>query len=117
MSFLDDKLSLKFSGEFTLYTVDSYQKNIDKIDFSDVCSIEFDLEDVVYFDTAASIFINSLIQKFKQKNIKSNIITNNRDILDTLELVEKSKRTSQRIPDAPRTSILELIGKRAHWYY
>ena len=108
---------MKFSGEFTLYTVTSYQKKIDKINFSKISSVDFDLEDVVYFDTAASIFINSLIQKMEQKNIISSIVTNNRDILDTLELVKKSKRTSQRIPDVTRRSLLDLIGRRTYWYY
>jgi phospholipid/cholesterol/gamma-HCH transport system permease protein len=49
--------------------VTSYQKKIDKIDLSHVREVDFDLEDVVYFDTAASIFINSLTDKLTQKKI------------------------------------------------
>jgi phospholipid/cholesterol/gamma-HCH transport system permease protein len=108
---------LKFSGEFTLYTITSYQKKIDKINFSKVKEVDFDLEDVVYFDTTASIFINSLIQKLTQKNINSNVITKNRDILDTLELVEMSKKTSRPIPKAKEKNILSYVGELVYIYY
>ncbi|EDZ62385.1 ABC transporter permease [Sulfurimonas gotlandica] len=108
---------MKFSGEFTLYTVTSYQNKIDEIDFSQVRKVDFDLEDVVYFDTAASIFINSLIHKLTQKNITSNIITTNKDILDTLELVLKSKKTSQAIPEETRPNFLNIIGENTYLYY
>lgn len=108
---------MKFSGEFTLYTVTSYKKKIDGIDFSQVRKVDFDLEDVVYFDTAASIFINSLIQKFTQKNIGTNIITTNQDILDTLELVETSKKTSKPLPKEAPKSILDYIGNKTYIYY
>lgn len=102
---------MKFSGEFTLYTVTSSQTKIDKIDFSKVRKVDFDLENVVYFDTAASIFINSTIKAFDKKNISSNVLTTDTDILDTLELVEKSKKTSQAIPETKRRNIITLIGE------
>jgi phospholipid/cholesterol/gamma-HCH transport system permease protein len=97
--------------------VTSYQNKIDEIDFSQVRKVDFDLEDVVYFDTAASIFINSLIHKLTQKNITSNIITTNKDILDTLELVLKSKKTSQAIPEETRPNFLNIIGENTYLYY
>ncbi|WP_372998560.1 ABC transporter permease [Sulfurimonas sp.] len=108
---------MKFSGEFTLYTVTSYQKKIDQIDFLKVGKVDFDLEDVVYFDTSASIFINSLIHKLAQKNITSNIVTTNKDILDTLELVSKSKKTSQAIPEETTPNLLNIIGENTYLYY
>lgn len=108
---------MNFSGEFTLYTVTSYQTKIDEIDFSKVKEVDFDLENVIYFDTAASIFINSLIHTLAQKNIKSNILTLNKDILDTLELVSKSKRTSQAIPEEKKQNILNIIGKNVYVNY
>lgn len=111
---MDDKLSLKFSGEFTLYTVTSSQAKIDKIDFSKVRKVDFDLENVVYFDTAASIFINSTIKAFDKKNISSNVLTTDTDILDTLELVKKSKKTSQAIPETKRRNLIAVIGENTN---
>jgi len=108
---------LKFSGEFTLYTVTSYQKKIDKIDLSDVIEVDFDLEDVVYFDTAASIFINLLIDKLAQKKISSNIISSNKDILDALELVQTSKKISKPLPKIEKKDFVDFVGTSAYLYY
>ncbi len=108
---------MKFSGEFTLYKVTSHQKQIDKINLIDVKNVEIDLEDVVYFDTAASIFIESLVQKFKQEDIAVEILTQNRDILDTLELVKKSKKTSLPIPKTAEKSFFNSIGEYTHSQY
>lgn len=108
---------MKFSGEFTLYVVNTYQDKLDKLDFSTVESIELDLENVTYFDTAASIFINSIIQKFESKNIVVNIHSENKDILDTLTLVKESKKTSQRIPIATEKTFIGFIGKITYQNY
>jgi phospholipid/cholesterol/gamma-HCH transport system permease protein len=97
--------------------VTSYQREIDGIDFSQVREIDFDLSNVVYFDTAASIFINSLIDELAQKNISSNILSDNKDILDTLELVAKSKKTSQKLPQEHKQSFLSIIGKMVYLYF
>ena len=106
-----------FSGEFTLYTVTSYQKKIDEIDFSQVREIDFDLSRVVYFDTAASIFINTLIDELAQKNITYNILTDNKDILDTLKLVSETKKTSQKLLQETKQDFLRLIGKKVCLYF
>ena len=90
---------------------------MDEIDFARVRSVDFDFEDLLYMDTAASIFINSLIEKLGQKNITSNILTQSSDVLDTLELVKKSKRTSQKIPKTKKKSLIDYIGKKSHTYY
>ena len=75
------------------------------------------MENVEYFDTAASIFINSFIQELNQKNIKTSILSSNKDILDTLELVKKSKRTTNSIPEVTRKSLLNSIGKKTYLNY
>nr|WP_321777639.1 MlaE family lipid ABC transporter permease subunit [Sulfurimonas sp.] len=108
---------MKFSGEFTLYSVNTYKEEIAKLDFLNVDKVEFDLEDVTYFDTAASIFINSLIKDFNYRDISSNILTQNKDILDTLELVKTSQKTSQKLPYEKEKTLIYAIGKTTHDYY
>ncbi len=108
---------MKFSGEFTLYVVNTYKNKLDKIDLLNLENIELDLEDVIYFDTAASIFINSIIKDFESKNITVNIISTNKDILDTLALVKKSKKTSQRIPIATEKTFIGSVGKITYQNY
>ncbi|RLA73505.1 MAG: ABC transporter permease [Epsilonproteobacteria bacterium] len=97
--------------------VTTYEKKIDKINLSKVNSVAIDLEDVEYFDTAASIFIHSLVKKFQKKSIATNIIASNSDILDTLKLVEKSKKTSLALPKASQKSFLNSIGEKTYLYY
>ncbi len=80
-------------------------------------SVDFDLEDVVYFDTTASIFINSLIKKLEQKEIATNILSSNGDILDTLALVKKSKKSSQAIPKVAKKTFLDVVGIKTYFYY
>ena len=51
-----NRLSLHFSGELTLYTVDKLQSQINDISMQNVEKITLDLSRVSYIDTAAAIF-------------------------------------------------------------
>ena len=70
---LDAKLLLKFSGELSLYTISSIEKQLENLNTSVVQSVEIDLSDVSSMDTAASIFINNLQTKYISENIKTDI--------------------------------------------
>jgi len=94
-----------------------YKKKIDKIKLFGVKEVDFTLDDVVYFDTAAAIFINSLREEFFQQNIKTTIITSNKDIVEALELVEKTKQKSQPLPQELKSTSLEHIGEIFYNYY
>ncbi|MDD2449747.1 MAG: ABC transporter permease [Sulfurimonas sp.] len=93
------------------------QKKIDKINLSGVKEVNFNLEAVVYFDTAAAIFINSLREDFFQKNIKTNILTTNQDIVETLDLVLKTKQRTEPFAKEVEETYLEYIGKTFYNYY
>ncbi len=108
---------MKFSGEFTLYTVNSCENKIATIDILSIDSVEFNLESLTYLDTAAAIFINSLIEKFNKKNIKTDIVTTDSDIQGTLNLVRESKKTSLAIPVIKDKNFLSHIGEMVHFYY
>ncbi len=108
---------MKFQGEFTLYKVNSYQKEIEKIKTTSLCGVDFDFNDVDYFDTAASIYINSLIETFKLKGLNVQIFTKNDDILDTLKLVLEFKNKTQELPVQKKNNIFFLLGKKAYYYY
>lgn len=95
----------------------NYKKKIDKLNLFGVKEVELTLDDVVYFDTAAAIFINSLREDFFQKNIKTNILTANKDIAETLNLVEKTKQKSQPLPKEIEKTYLEHIGIIFYNYY
>jgi len=94
-----------------------YQKKIDKINLLGIKEVDIYLEDVVYFDTAAAIFINSLKEDFFQKNIKTNLLATDKDIVDTLELVQNTKHKSQPLPKEIKKNSIEVIGEIFYNYY
>lgn len=117
LSYTKNKLSLNFSGEFTIYTLHTYQKKIDTINFSDVKSVDLYLDDVLAFDTAASILINNLLLNLSKKKIPVNVICTNSSILDTIELVKKQKMKSTAIGHPKRRTLIEIIGKSSYSNY
>lgn len=114
---LDKKLSLTFFGEFNLYIISSYEKQLLNLNLDEVAELNIDLSGVEFFDTAASLFINNLQKKFTSQNIKVNLICSNRDILDTLELVKNQKNSSSKIPHAKRRNLLQIIGNATYRNY
>ena len=79
---VDGKLRLNFFVERTLYQLNSYQKTIDSIDFSKVTDVLIDCMELEFLDSAASIFIFNLQKKLSLKNIHTDLLCNNQDILD-----------------------------------
>ena len=67
----NDKLFLKFSGEFTLYLISGFKKRIDGTNLSNVKSVDLDLSELILLDTASAIFINSLQKQFSKKTYQS----------------------------------------------
>ena len=108
---------MKFQGEFTLYKVNTYQKEIDKIKIVKLSKVEIDLRGVSYFDTAASIFINSLIDEFAKKSISVELLIDNDDILETIKLVKNSKTHIEELPKPKNENILYTMGKKTYLYY
>jgi len=103
-----DKLTLVFSGKLTLYNISSHQKQLSKINSTDT-KIEIDLNSLLYLDTAGAIFLNNLNS--------SSIVSNDKDILDTIELV-KRKVVSSSLVDLPQSSnIIHALGESVYSYY
>lgn len=53
--FSNDKLTLRFQGEFTLYQINKYQIEIDTINFSEVKQIIIDLSKLTFIDILNSL--------------------------------------------------------------
>ncbi|MCD6432915.1 MAG: STAS domain-containing protein, partial [Sulfurimonas sp.] len=110
INYSDNKLSLKFSGEFNLYIISSYEKELLDVDLTKTTELDIDLNEIEFFDTAASIFINNLTNRVTSQNIRVNIICSNRDVLDTLELVKSQKKHAAKIPFIKKKTFLQSIG-------
>jgi len=116
-SYSDNKLSLNFSGELSLYTIPDYQKQFDNLNTDAVNHVTINLEDVSFIDTAASIFINNLQSFYQNQNIKIKILSSCKDINDTLALVENQKISSSGLPHANRDTFFYSFGKSIHDHY
>ncbi len=117
VSLSNTKLSLHFSGEFTIYTLHIFQAKIDAVDLSQIQGVELYFEDVLLFDTAASLFVNALLMDFSQKNIIAKVICSDASILATIELVKKQNRQTTPIPHFPKRTLLEIIGRASYHNY
>ncbi|PHS57368.1 MAG: ABC transporter permease [Sulfurimonas sp.] len=104
-------VSLNFFGEFTIYQVNSYQSQIDKINLNAINELSINFLELNYLDSAASIFIHNLSMQLKKQKIKVDLICANKDILDILSLVENYKKKTTYIPTIKTFNIIEKIGK------
>jgi len=117
ISTIDNKLLLKFSGELNLYVITSLQKQLDSLNTSTIQNVDIDLQEVSFIDTAVSIFINNLQTQYIDKNIKVTMISNKKDIDDTLFLIKNQKAISDKLPHANAKSFLYSFGKSVYEYY
>ncbi len=113
----DSTLSLTFLGECTLFVLSKYNKQIENIDSLKVKKVIFNLEKLLFLDTAGALFINSILERCSAKNIEVFIECQNTDILGTLELIKNQKRTSKHIPHEEETSTLYQLGVLVYSHY
>lgn len=113
----DDILTLIFNGELTLYKINSYQILLNQINFSKFNTIIIDLKNLNFMDTASAIFIDDLSKEMLKKNKKTQIDINNKDISDTLKLVQNTMKNDSQQFLAKKKNIIKYIGEKAHKYY
>lgn len=115
---IDNRLSLKFKGELTLYNLTKYKKIIDKIDVNKESSVVIDLSELKFLDTAASIFIYNLQKQLRfESSIHVDTLCDNQEVIDMLELVTVQKLKSKKIPDKIKRGFLRKIGEKTYQNY
>jgi phospholipid/cholesterol/gamma-HCH transport system permease protein len=104
------KLTLFLEGEFSLYNIELYQKNLQKQDFKGIDSLEIDLTSLHYFDTASAIFLVDLVDEYAKKNIALTFTSLDEDHLKTITLVKK-KRVKHGVVQRKKSSYIQRVGK------
>lgn len=117
ISHSNNKPSLKFKGELTLYNLIQYQKKIDSADFTQSNLITIDFTELDFLDSAGSIFIYNLQKQLSSINIETNILCDNREVLDMLELIKKQKQKSNPILHVRRRNVIEKLGENSYQNY
>ena len=82
-------LSLNFFGDFTLYQISKYEIEIESALNNNYTFIEINLDHVTLLDTAAALYLHSYIEKFNTKQISYHVVAQTKEILDTLDLIQK----------------------------
>ena len=114
---IDSKLLLKFSGELSLYTINNLQNQLDNLNITSINKVEIDLNDVTFLDTAASIFINNIQSLYKSNTIVVDILSNNKEINETLLLVVNQRKILNKIPKQDEKSFLYSFGESIYINY
>ncbi len=115
---IDNRLSLKFKGELTLYNLTKYKKIVDNLDISKESSVVIDLSELKFLDTAASIFIYNLQKHLRfDSSIHVDTLCDNREVIDMLELVNVQKLKSKKIPDKKKRGYVRKIGEKTYQNY
>ncbi len=105
-----DKLFLNFSGELTVYTVNTLQNTLPNINTSTVKEIVFDLNAVSSLDTAGALFLKKLQNDYEIQTLNVKINSQNEKINDTLELVEKYKVDSKARAEKEVLNVFSFYG-------
>ena len=90
-NFYNKELLLKFSGELTLYDISKFEDIINQKNIKDIKKVTFDLSSVTFLDTAVSIFILKLEEKYRLENIETITSGASEEIVPTLALVKKHR--------------------------
>ena len=116
-SILHNKLLLKFSGELTLYIINSLEKQINALNSSSFQSVEINLETITHIDTAAAIFINNLQKKYQSESLEVSILVFSAEIKETLSLVQKQIDKSDSLETSKEEAFLHSFGKNMYSSY
>lgn len=111
------EVTLKFSGELTVYEITSYENILEQNDFSSTKKIKIDFEDVSYLDTAVSIFFHKFMEKCKTNSVEVDYLTSNKEIISTLELTKHSSTNNHTKIKFQKISFFESIGHKVYQNY
>ena len=85
-SFSNSRLDFSLAGEINLYTLPSFKKELES-KLQHTTELFLNLDNVLSIDTAAAIYINSLVQSFKENKLFFSLTCKNENLLMTLKTV------------------------------
>lgn len=117
ISHTEDKLTLDFSGELTLFTLTTHQKTIDTASVLNSQEVEINLENLTYLDTAGALFLDNVYNYLLRSSNKVSFITSNQETIDTLNLVKSKKYNSPGLKTKKDRNTIDIIGKFTYNHY
>lgn len=118
ISLINNRLSLKFKGELSLYNLTEYKKKIDVIELDKLNSVDINLSELQFLDSAGSIFLYNLQKQLaSNNNIHVELLCNNKELIDMLNLVKEQKQKSKKILPRNKRAFFEKIGEKTYQNY
>ena len=111
------RLLIHLGGELNLHTISKFQLQTDLIKTRKLKYITIDLGYVLKIDTAAALYINSLVKKHRAKNIIVDIVSAKKEINDTLILVQRQTLEAELLKKENRKKRIEKLGKSVYDTY
>jgi len=113
----DSKVTLEFVGELSLYTISQLERQINSIPLRNIKLLEIHFDKVSYLDTAVAIFFKNLSKKMQAQSIQVKIVSQNEEIISTLDLPKKYVNSSQENIVYEKKTLLSSIGKQTYLAY
>lgn len=113
----DSKLLLKFQGELTVYKLSYLEKQLRTLDFTHYTHIDFDLQEVHYFDSAVALFLDKNFQYLDSKGIDYDIEIKDETLRSTLNLVKSKRIQKGEHTKKIQAPVYEKLGKKIYHYY
>lgn len=117
IDYQQNRLLIRFEGEFDLYSVAECKQKLDQLNTSDVATVIIDLKELDFIDTAAALFLYNFYEDQLKKGLDTRIESVDKDISDTLKLVKETKKESQPLPQKKSLGLISYIGKQSHSNY
>ena len=111
------RLLLDLEGEFSVYTVSYFQKQIANFDLSDITQITFRCEKLDYIDSAAALALEQYLQQLQTEGISFLFEGTTQPFEDTLKMVRQKFPKQKQLHLQSQQSFLDAIGKKVvAWY-
>lgn len=85
-SFANNRLDFSLAGEINLYTLVSFQKELES-KLRNETELSLNLDDIISIDTAGAIYINNLEQSFRENKLAFSLTCKNEQVINTLKSV------------------------------
>jgi len=113
----NNKLTLTFKGELTLYTIAEIEKALQQIKNYSFAEVLCDFNDVIFLDTAGAIFIYDFNKYFQDKKIPISIVFKDKAQEKTYDLIVDNMQKSAPLKQREAKSFFENVGELFYSYY
>ncbi len=117
ISLQEDRLSMNFYGELSLFNISAFEQEIQHPSFKNYTAVTINLEAVTFIDTAVAIFIDKLMLQNSTKNKEVQLLCQDAQVEATLKLIQTQRAKSKEIEKIETDSFFDGVGKIFYNYY